>query len=98
MRIRFSIEGVTDDGSDLIKPNFKGLLDTKEINVDWSNKEEDEIECITQHVLKLTEKWLQAKREQSSPKMIGVKSSILFSSPSISNMPKPSGNAGSSDK
>ena len=59
--MKFKIEGINDDGSDIIEPIWKESSEMKSLAVDWNKDEEDHINLRTRFILTYTNNWLQRK-------------------------------------
>ena len=53
-RLKFKIEGVVDDGSDIVKPGWEESSEAKSLVVDWNKEEEDDINLRARFILTFT--------------------------------------------
>ena len=62
-RLKFKIEGINDDGSDIVEPGWEESSETKSLAVDWSKDEEDDVNLRARFILTYTDDWLQRKSQ-----------------------------------
>lgn len=75
-KLKFKTQGIVEDGSCLVEPEWEESNETKFLTVDWSKEEDDDINWRARSILTYTDDWLQRKRtgniNESSTKVISL--------------------------
>ena len=59
LRLKFQIEGVIEDGSDMVEPGWEESSESKSLAVDWNQDEEEDINLRDIFILTCTNDWLK---------------------------------------
>lgn len=57
-RLKFKIEGVVDDGSNIVEPGWEESSELKSLAFNWNKDEEDDINLRARFLLTFTDDWL----------------------------------------
>ncbi len=87
-KLKFNVEGIMDDGLNLVEPGWKKLEKARFLVVDWFKEEEDDINRRIRFILTYMDDWLQqrARRSIREPP-VEVTSSLEFFQSDISSPP-----------
>ena len=54
LKLKFQLEGIIEDGSDIVEPGWEETSESKILEVDWNQEEEDDINPRTRYILSHT--------------------------------------------
>ena len=74
LKLKFQIEGIIEDGSNIVEPGWEEANESKLQEVDWNQEEEDDINLRTRSILTYTNDWLKRQSmkvvNKPSPRMV----------------------------
>ena len=65
LKLKFQLEGIVEDGSDIIAPGWEEASEIKHLEVDWNQEEEDDINLRTRSILTHIDDWLKRKKHEN---------------------------------
>lgn len=57
LNLKFWLEGVVEDGSNIIEPGWEEVSDLKQLEIDWNHGEDDNINLRTRSILTHMDNW-----------------------------------------
>lgn len=89
LKLKFLLDGVIEDGSDIIELGWEETSEMKQLEVDWDQEEEDDINLRTRSILTHIDNWLRRRDIKAISEKKARKSSkkVSFSKTLTSDTP-----------